>query len=75
MGTSFVVLAAALGQAQTTTQSPASQSKTDPKINDAFKKPDVRAYIKKFESDEREAYVRRHEIVAALGLTPGMCGG
>jgi SAM-dependent methyltransferase len=72
MGTSFVVLAAALGWAQATTQSPESQSKTDPKINDAFKKPDVRAYVKKFESDEREAYVRRHEIVAALGLTPGM---
>ena len=49
-----------------------AQSKTDPKINDPFKKPDVKAYIKKFESDERETYARRHEIVAALGLTPGM---
>ena len=48
------------------------KSKTDPKINEAFKKPDVKAYIKRFESDDREVYARRHEIVAALGLKPGM---
>ncbi len=53
-------------------QAPAAQSKTDPKINDAFKKPDVKAYIKRFESEDREPYARRHEIVAALELKPGM---
>ncbi len=53
-------------------QSTANQAKTDPKINEPFKKPDVKAYVKRFESDERETYAKRHEIVAALGLTPGM---
>jgi ubiquinone/menaquinone biosynthesis C-methylase UbiE len=53
-------------------QAPAGQSKTDPKINEAFKRPDVKAYIKRFEADDREVYARRHEIVAALGLKAGM---
>jgi ubiquinone/menaquinone biosynthesis C-methylase UbiE len=69
---SLVALSTALSLAQTTVQSVSPQSKTDPKINDAFKKPDVKAYIKKFESEEREPYARRHEIVAALELKPGM---
>ena len=64
-------VAAALWSAHTTRRQ-RTQSKTDPKINEAFKKPDVKAYIKKFESDDREVYARRHEIVAALGLKPGM---
>jgi ubiquinone/menaquinone biosynthesis C-methylase UbiE len=70
--TSFLVLAAAHGVTQTKAQSPASGSKTDPKINDAFKKPDVKAYVKKFESEDREPYARRHEIIAALELKPEM---
>jgi predicted methyltransferase len=69
---SLVALTAALSSAQTTGQSVSPKSKTDPKINDAFKKPDVKAYVKKFESEEREPYARRHEIVAALELKPGM---
>ena len=51
---------------------PRRATKTDPKINEPFKKPDVKGFIKKFESDDREIYAKRHEIVAALGLTPGM---
>jgi ubiquinone/menaquinone biosynthesis C-methylase UbiE len=70
----FIALAAASGSTQIHTTSPAtsSQVKTDPKINEPFQKPNVKEYIKKFESDERESYVKRHEIVAALGVTPGM---
>ena len=64
MGTSFVVLAANGGWSQT--------QKTDPKINDSFKKPDVDQFVKKFESEDRENYAHRHEIVAALNLVPGM---
>lgn len=67
-----VVVGAALGWARAGAQEPAAQSKTDSKINEAFKKPDVKAYIKRFETNEREVYARRHEIVAALGLEPGM---
>ena len=69
---SIVILAATRGATQTTSSAPAPRTKTDPKINEPFKKPDVKAYIKKFESDDREIYVKRHEIVAALGLVPGM---
>jgi len=74
VSTSMFVLTATWGwtQTQTTSPTPSSQVKTDPKINEPFKKPDVKAYIKKFESDDRETYAKRHEIVASLGLTPGM---
>jgi ubiquinone/menaquinone biosynthesis C-methylase UbiE len=74
LSASIVFLAGTWGWTQTQTGSTAtsSQAKVDPKINDAFKKPDVKTYIKKFESEDREPYARRHEIVAALGLTPGM---
>jgi ubiquinone/menaquinone biosynthesis C-methylase UbiE len=51
---------------------PTSQTKIDPKINDRFKKPNVKEYVKKFESEDREIYVKRHEITRALGLAPGM---
>jgi ubiquinone/menaquinone biosynthesis C-methylase UbiE len=68
VGVNFVLVAAEQGWPQT----PAGQSKTNPKINEAFKRPDVKAYIKRFESEDREVYARRHEIVAAMGLKPGM---
>jgi ubiquinone/menaquinone biosynthesis C-methylase UbiE len=45
---------------------------TDPNINEPFKNPDVKEYIKRFESDNREVFARRDQIVAALGLAPGM---
>jgi ubiquinone/menaquinone biosynthesis C-methylase UbiE len=72
IGSGIIAAGAALSWPRASAQAPAKESKADPKINDAFKKPDVKAYIKKFESNDREAYVRRHEIVAALGLSPGM---
>jgi ubiquinone/menaquinone biosynthesis C-methylase UbiE len=74
VGASVVVLSAAWGwtETQTTAQAPSAAVKTDPKINEPFRKPNVKEYIKKFESEERETYAKRHEIVAALGLSPGM---
>ncbi len=69
-GASVVVLAATGGWTQT--QSPSMESKIDPKINDSFKKPDVKQFVKRFESEDRENYAMRHEIVAALNLVPGM---
>lgn len=60
------------GQAQETPSKPAGKSKVDPKINEAFRKPDVKEYVKRFEAESRENYAHRHEIVAALGLEPGM---
>jgi ubiquinone/menaquinone biosynthesis C-methylase UbiE len=72
---SLVVLAATGGwtQTQTTPETgPKSKAKVDPKINEPFQKPDVKQYIQKFESEDRDNYAHRHEIVAALHLTPGM---
>ncbi len=60
------------GVSQTPSAAPGSRTVTDPKINEPFKKPDVKAYVKKFESDDRETYAKRHEIVASLDLVPGM---
>lgn len=68
---SVVVLAATAGWTQTQTAI-APKAKADPKINEPFQKPNVREYIKKFESDDRDIYAQRHQIVAALDLTPGL---
>jgi ubiquinone/menaquinone biosynthesis C-methylase UbiE len=68
LSASVIVFAATRG----TSQTPAPATQVDPKINEPFKKPDVKAYIKKFEARDRETYVKRHEIVAVLGLAPGM---
>ena len=68
----IVMLAGTLGITQTTSPSTKAQIKTDPKINEPFMKPDLKAYIKRFESNDREPYAKRHEIVAALGLVRGM---
>jgi ubiquinone/menaquinone biosynthesis C-methylase UbiE len=54
------------------TQTAGPAKKTDPKINEPFKNPDLKGFIKKFESDDREVFAKRNEIVAALDLKPGM---
>ncbi len=70
---SLVILAGTGAWSQSPSQATAPQSKkVDPKINEPFRRPNVKAYIKKFEAEDRENYVRRHEIVAALDLAPGM---
>ena len=66
--THVVILAVTWGFGQTV--SPATR--TDPKINEPFKKPDVKGFIKKFETEDREVFAKRDEIVSALGLKPGM---
>jgi ubiquinone/menaquinone biosynthesis C-methylase UbiE len=46
--------------------------KVDPKINAQFANANVKEFIKRFESNDREVYVKRNEIVRSLGLKPGM---
>jgi ubiquinone/menaquinone biosynthesis C-methylase UbiE len=72
VGAGVLIAAAAIGPTRGQTQSETKKSRVDPKINAAFKKPDVKEYVNKFETESRENYAHRHEIVAALGLEPGM---
>jgi ubiquinone/menaquinone biosynthesis C-methylase UbiE len=44
----------------------------DPQINKQFTDPNVRDFVKRFESESREVYAQREAIVAALRLKPGM---
>jgi ubiquinone/menaquinone biosynthesis C-methylase UbiE len=73
LGAGLVVLAATVGRtAGQDAPGTATKSKADPKINEPFRKPNVKDYVKKFETEDRENFAHRHEIVAALELKPGM---
>ncbi len=41
-------------------------------INKSFEHPDVKNFVDRFESEDREVYAKRQEIVDAIGLTEGM---
>lgn len=49
----------------------AQQQSVRPGINDAFRDPDVAEFVGKFETESREVYALRNEIVAACSLKPG----
>jgi len=52
---------------------PAAQHGAKPEINERFlKNPDVAAWKKGFENEDREVYAKRNEIIAATGVKPGM---
>jgi ubiquinone/menaquinone biosynthesis C-methylase UbiE len=76
--TSLVVIIAAAcwGQTQTqTAQAPAethTKGKVDPQINAQFQNANIKEFIKRFESNDREVFVKRREITKAVGLKPGM---
>lgn len=53
----------------------AQKESVAPGINDNFQNPDVDRYIKMFEGESRSIYKHRNEIVATLGLKPGMAVG
>jgi len=74
----FLLVAASWGQSQTTPEKASggsrsqSQKKVDPSINAPFRKAKVQDFVKRFETDDREVFVKRHEITRALGLKRGM---
>lgn len=49
----------------------AQEKSVKPGINDAFRNPDVKEFQGKFETESREVFVRRKEIVAACAIKPG----
>lgn len=54
--------------AQTNTHS----KKVDPQINAQFQKGNVKDFVKRFETNDREVFVKRREIAGVLNLKPGM---
>ena len=50
----------------------AQESSVNPGINQTFENPNVPEFIERFETEGRDAFDHRKEIVAALGLKPGM---
>jgi len=46
-----------------------------PGINDQFKNPKADEFVGRFERDGRDAYDHREQILAAIGLKPGMTVG
>jgi len=50
----------------------AQEESIHPGINRSFENPDVEQWLKRFEREDREVYSRRDEVVAAIGLKPGM---
>lgn len=66
---SGLVFLAALTAAWMTSQ---AQSGADPAINRPYHDAEVERWVEAFERPGREVYDRRLEIVAALGLRPGM---
>ncbi len=50
----------------------AQEKSVNPGINDTFKSPNVPDFIQRFESNGRDVFDHRQEIVAAVGLKPGM---
>ena len=51
---------------------PAQQKSVNPGINKTFEAPVVSEFVERFEKEGRDAFDHRHEIVAAMGLKPGM---
>jgi ubiquinone/menaquinone biosynthesis C-methylase UbiE len=77
IATATLLLAAcAVAQTQAPPQpgTPSQQPGTDPpgEINRQFQNPDAAEWVKKFESESREVYTHRSEIVKAAGVVPGM---
>jgi ubiquinone/menaquinone biosynthesis C-methylase UbiE len=51
---------------------PAQEKSVRPGINKSYEDPNVEEFVKRFEVESREIYVRRNEIVEACGVKPGM---
>jgi ubiquinone/menaquinone biosynthesis C-methylase UbiE len=66
------LLAVCLGLAPVFTPLGAQEQNVSPGINRQYENPDWSQWVAAFESEDREVYARRHAIVAATGVRPGM---
>lgn len=69
-----VVLRMVLGCLLLASPSPllGQEQSVNPGINDSFQDPNVGQYVERFESEGREVYDQRQEIVKLTGVQPGM---
>ena len=58
-----------------TLRAPAQEKSVRPGINKPFENPSVKEFLGKFEVESREVFAKRHDIVAACKLKPGMAVG
>jgi ubiquinone/menaquinone biosynthesis C-methylase UbiE len=65
----LVLALPALGQDP---KAPSQVGKPPEGINKSFEHPDVKKYVERFETEDREVYAKRQEIVEAIGLAEGM---
>lgn len=49
----------------------AQEKSVKPGINDAFRNPNVKEWVERFEGESRETFEKRHEVVAACKLRSG----
>ena len=49
----------------------AQEKSVKPGINDSFQKPDVEAFVERFEVESREVFLHREAILAACRIEPG----
>lgn len=67
--TAILAFLAAIGAAAST----AGQEKSvKPGINQTFESPNVAEFVERFEKEGRDVFDHREQVVAALGLKPGM---
>jgi ubiquinone/menaquinone biosynthesis C-methylase UbiE len=50
----------------------AQEASVKPGVNEPFKNPDVTEWVTRFEGESRETFQKRHEVVAACQLKPGL---
>lgn len=69
----MVLAARAFAQPPATVERPTAEQSVNPGINDSFLDPnlDVNQYLDRFETESREIYTSRFEILDALELKPG----
>lgn len=70
---SLMILSSVLWE-MTIAEACAQKESVRPGINDSFRDPDAKIdeWVKRFEGESREVYDKRKQIVAALGISPGM---
>src|SRR5207244_8768436 len=58
-----------------TLPAPGQEKSVRPGINKPFENPNAEEFVGKFEVESREVFAKRHDIIAACKVKPGMAVG